>query len=311
MMKLGIKESHSMTGSQRWEGKRDGLDGVFLAHRKPWSLMEARMSIRTRSVKGLLSGLIAATIILVLCVVLAFILKVSLATNSSNLQEYVNNPIISGLIAAFIPATFLFLFSLCKGFRVPWISFNDHRTIISRSELNQQFETDGTVTLLVEDGFCVKANNAARRSRIVYKNEVTDRFTFFAEFYPFREKSRAAYWRAGLSLRRTTGTLDDNEVICVHLDNQNLIIGYLDRKVAMSAAVPTQIHDRWSRLGISTSIDPTSNMMTVYAHFDDLSYLLGVISFESLLKASIEIWSDEHRSHHVLVRDISFTTRQA
>jgi hypothetical protein len=202
------------------------------------------------------------------------------------------------------------MLGLFKGFPVPWISLRDHRKIIPKSALLQKFETDAQASLLIEDGFKVISDGSMDRSRIVYRNDVSNRFTFFADFHPIRKRSEGAYWRAGLSVRRKTGTLQENEVICIHLDNQNLVVGYLNRVVALSAAVPIQINERWSRLEISTSIQGSSppHAIRVFAHSDDFSYILGEIPVEFPLKVSIEIWSDEHRSHHVLVKDISFTT---
>jgi hypothetical protein len=94
----------------------------------------------------------------------------------------------------------------------------------------------------------------------------------------------------------------------VHLDNHNLLLGYLDRQICVRLPLSKHLEGCWSLLEVQMSVGEPPISQRVFCHVDGNSYFIGTISADKFpWTVSIEVWSDEQKHHAVLIRDISIS----
>jgi hypothetical protein len=259
------------------------------------------MNRRLRLIPKPAAFIIAWLVLIVLGAVILFLVQVSVS-GKGTLREYLNSNAAVEVGAAILLGLVAAVFSLRNGFAIRVPVFGDHRQTLLREELPQLFMVDASAKLTREAGWQMAGRGQHEHSAATYQADVGPLFSVSAEFKPLRSTAANNYWRAGFSFRRA----DDSQAAEVHLDNHNLIVGYLNGHLRLRLPANMPLEGHWSLLGIDLSTGETGNTVRVFCHLNGLSWFVGDAEAGAFpWRLSIRAWSDEHRGHSILIRDVA------
>jgi hypothetical protein len=93
--------------------------------------------------------------------------------------------------------------------------------------------------------------------------------------------------------------------VTVHLDNHNLLVGYIGGNLCLRVPLDRMLENRWALLNVDLSCIPPAETSKVFCHLDGRSWFVGDIpTGEFPLLLSVRAWSDQHSRHVVLIRDV-------
>jgi hypothetical protein len=260
------------------------------------------MNRRLRLVPKPVAFVITWPLLILLGVAIVYLVQVSV-NGKGTLRDYLNSNAVVEVGGAIVLGLVAAVFSLRKGFAVRVPVFGDHRRTVLYEELPQLFDVDASTRPTMEAGWHMAGRDQHMHSAAIYQADVGGLFSVSAEFKPLRSTAANNYWRAGFSFRRA----NESPVAEVHLDNHNLVVGYLNNHLQLRLPANMPLEGRWSLLGMDLSTGDTPNTVRVFCHLNRLSWFVGdvVEAGPYPWRLSIRAWSDEHRGHSVLIRDIA------
>jgi hypothetical protein len=261
------------------------------------------MKIRRHACSRSISYVVAT--VLVFCVAwIAFrVVSMSLDANSK-WKPYLDNGLVSNLtstLLAFLVAT---AFSVRSRLVLPRISLRDNRQTFNAAQLAQRFQLDPSIAPAPDGSWRAEGAGIHPHSVAHYIGLVDQSFTIGAQFKAIRKEAAHNYWRTGFTFRRGNGA----EAVTVHLDNHNLLVGYVGGQPCLRIPVNISLENRWALLEVDLSCTPPAGLTKVFCHLDGRSWLVGEIpNGDFPLSLDVRVWSDQHSRHIVVIRDLSIS----
>ncbi|MGE5214015.1 MAG: hypothetical protein ACM3NN_10030 [Nitrospirota bacterium] len=222
---------------------------------------------------------------------------------TSEWKRYLNNGLISNLIVVGLTLVLSFVGGVLNRRIVPRLSFDSRRTLNSL-ELTNQFNRDASVMVTPDDGMLARGGGAHGHSSARYNNLIVQSFSVAATIKPIRRENIENYWRAGFTMRRPGG----GESVTVHIDNHNLLVGYLGGQLRLRLPLDRNFENRWTLVQLDLSYIPPLATTTVHCHIGSHSWLVGEIpNADFPLTLELRAWSDDHQHHNIFFRDISLS----
>ncbi len=222
---------------------------------------------------------------------------------TSQWKRLLNNGLVSNLIVLFLSLILSFVGGVLNRRVVPRLSFDSRRTLNS-SELTNQFTRDASVVVTPDDGLLAQGDGAHGHSNARYNNLIVQSFSIAAAIKPIRKENIENYWRAGFTMRKPDG----NESVTVHIDNHNLLVGYLGGQLRLRIPLTSNFENRWTLVQLDLSCIPPVERTTVHCHIGKHSWYVGEIpNVDFPLTLQLRAWSDEHQRHRIFFRDISLS----
>lgn len=265
------------------------------------------MKLRRRALSKKASIIFLSIIVACLVWILSQLIFVSLDENHP-WRIYFSNNLIIELGVALLTGIIVGVTSLRRGicFLVP--IWGDDRNVFSKDELNQKFSLDAGFSPILEDGWKATGNGMQSHSNATFKSPIGSIFSITAEFKPLRNEPQNSYWRTGFLLTNKDGA----QQVCVHTDNHNLLVGYINNTIHIRVPVRKPLEGHWSLLSLELSESEIQDKLKVFCHLDRESYFLGNVDKSAFpCNLVISTWSDKHRNHIVTIRDISVSRKLA
>lgn len=257
---------------------------------------------RPRAVFGPLIWLIASAFFALLLWVISRLISISLQPQHPA-QAYLNSNLIIELGGGVLFFVIAMVWQFARKGALFAPIFFDRRTVLNRSMLQQQFEPDASCQPLKEWGWQLKGGGVHSHSEIRYKSPVSTLVTIGAEFRARTPSASNKYWRCGIRFADKNGA----DALCVHLDNHNLLVGYIGGQVVLKVTAPYDLENKFLLLRCQLAESP-NNSVRAYCSLDDFTYLLGDVPLDAFpWSLSLRAWSDGQRNHLVDIRDISLT----
>jgi hypothetical protein len=260
---------------------------------------------RPRSVLGPLVWALSAILLGLLVVLAITIIRRSLKTDDP-LQPILNNNYIASLFVGAVFYAIAWLIVIPRRIALYAPVFGDDRDVLTWPELAQQFDSDASCRRLKEWGWELAGQDTESCSRLSYKSSISGLVTVTAQFKAICRQPKNKYWRCGIVFDDANGA----EKICVHVDNHNLLVGYLGRQLVLQVTVPFNLQGRFVTISCQLSVAPnstnTSPVLRAFCQINNATYCLGdmpVVGWP--WKLQLRAWSDTQKNHHVVIRDIS------
>lgn len=262
-----------------------------------------KIRFRPRSFLGPIAWLVSAILIGIIVYWVTQLIGYSLNPNHP-LQQYLNNR----LIVAFLCPIIWFLLGFLLSFPTKITLFapiiSDDRTVMNWENLNRNFDPDASCRRLKEWGWQLRGEGTESKSEIIYKSNINGLVTITAQFKAVCPRPENKYWRTGFVFCDTSG----KENVCVHIDNHNLLVAYLNQQVVLKVTVPFILEGRFVTVSCQLSESMVPGQFRAFCQINNTSYCLGNIQPTSWpWNLYLRAWSDQHKNHVVSIRDISIS----
>lgn len=218
------------------------------------------MKVRWQTYSRLTSYVVAT--LLVFSIGWAGFRIVSMGLNpDSKWKPYLDNGLISNLICTVLAFLIATSFSIRRRLVLPRISIRDDRKIFNASQLAQRFQLDPSIAANPDGGWRFTGDGMFPHSVARYNGMVNQSFAIAAQFKALRREAANHYWRTGFTFRRATGA----EVVTVHIDNHNLLVGYIDGVLTLRIPVSSTLENAWNLLAVDISATPPLPISRVFA----------------------------------------------
>ena len=277
--------------------------------------------LRRRTLHPLWTGFISALVTSGTVFLVLLFLKQPTATSQPS-AGFVSTLLSNGLATNLLSALMVGALATAWGFvkrgltiKVPirWTSlarFEGDRKVIRREDFIQVFQCDAGFSVRGEDGWLIDSRNVDNQSLAMYRSLVRTPVSVTLQVKPYEI---GEYWRAGIILFcRNASDKEPIEYASFHIDSHNLVNAYLQGQWVLHAPACDDLRRHWALLSLQLSHPPTHPQrppqpLRVFGHLNGKSYDLGVVPFVSQVLVGIKAWSDHHRKHQVLVRDVSIS----
>lgn len=221
---------------------------------------------------------------------------------SDPLHAILNNNLFAGLLTSLILGIVAILLRLPKRAFLFLPIFADDREVLDDDQLAIQFSPDASCTRRIDWGWRMCGKGSDSLSKIAYKSALEGDISVTAQFRAQPEIPQGNYWRCGIVFLAN----DNAEKICVHIDNHNLLVGYLNGNLVLRVVSPFNLHRRFATVSCQLGQTGKANILRAFCQINNATYELGEIPAANWpWKVELRAWSDLSKHHIVDVRDIS------